>query len=65
MWKYVLQRIGLIFLTTFIILSLTFILMKTIPMELPLGGSLVQKAFFDNQVKLGYMYVVTGNAKAD
>ena len=37
MWKYVLKRIGLAIVTAFIILSLTFILIKCLPFSKPLG----------------------------
>lgn len=55
MGKYVLKRIGLAFLTTFIILSLTFILVKLLPFERPLGGDQIQIAYFDKQYHLGYV----------
>jgi ABC-type dipeptide/oligopeptide/nickel transport system permease component len=45
MWKYVLKRVGLIFLTTFIILSLTFILMKLLPLDRAVGQIDQQIAF--------------------
>ena len=35
MWKYVLKRVILAFITAFIILSLTFILMKLLPFTKP------------------------------
>lgn len=67
MKKYVIQRILLILLTTFIILSLTFILMKLIPADPPIGTYTQQKAYFERQVLLGYMYRVTDgpDAKSD
>ena len=37
MWKYVLKRIGLALMTSFIILSLSFILIKCLPFERPIG----------------------------
>lgn len=55
MGKYVLKRIGLAFLTTFIILSLTFILVKLLPFERPIGGDQQQIAYFDKQFHLGYV----------
>lgn len=58
MWKYVLKRVGLIFLTTFIILSLTFILMKLLPLDRAVGQIDQQIAFYENQVRLGYMYKI-------
>ena len=56
MGKYVLKRIGLAFLTTFIILSLTFILIKLLPFQRPIGGDAQQIAYFDKQYNLGYVY---------
>jgi oligopeptide transport system permease protein len=51
---YILKRTGLIFLTAFIILTLTFILMKILPFERPVG--LVDQLFnfYEQQVNLGY-----------
>lgn len=56
MWKYVLKRIGLAFLTTFIILSLTFILMKLLPVEKFIGSAEQRIAYYENQVRLGYLF---------
>lgn len=56
MGKYVLKRIGLAFLTTFIILSMTFIFVKLLPFERPIGADSVQIAYFDKQYNLGYVY---------
>ena len=56
MGKYVLKRIALAILTTFIILSLTFILIKLLPFERPIGGDAQQIAYFDRQYNLGYVY---------
>lgn len=56
MAKYVAKRIGLAFLTAFIILSLTFILVKLLPFERPIGGDSQQIAYFDKQYNLGYVY---------
>jgi ABC-type dipeptide/oligopeptide/nickel transport system permease component len=61
MWKYVLQRIVLIFVTTFIILSLTLILLKLLPTEAPFGKFEAMYAFYENQVKLGYYYINNTN----
>jgi len=55
MKNYILKRFVLIFFTAFIILSLTFILMKLLPPERPAGFLDQQIAFFENQVVLGYM----------
>ena len=59
MWKYVLKRIGLAFLTTFIILSLTFILVKLLPFEKKAGDDKVQTAYYDKQYSLGYVIRTT------
>lgn len=56
MGKYVAKRIGLAFLTAFIILSLTFILVKLLPFDRPIGGDAQQIAYFDKQMSLGYVY---------
>lgn len=56
MARYVAKRIGLAFMTAFIILSLTFILVKLLPFERPIGGDAQQMAYFDNQYNLGYVY---------
>ena len=56
MGKYVLKRIALAILTTFFILSLTFILVKLLPFERPIGGDAQQIAYFDRQYSLGYVF---------
>lgn len=57
MWKYALKRIGLAVVTVFIILSLTFILLKLLPPERALGGSLEQRvAYYENEVRNGYLF---------
>lgn len=43
-------------MTAYIILSLTFILVKLLPFERPIGGDAQQIAYFDNQYNLGYVY---------
>ncbi|HKL84259.1 MAG TPA: ABC transporter permease [Bacilli bacterium] len=58
MWRYVLKRLGLMLITTFVILSLTFILMKMIPFPHPPGTAETRLPFYMNQVRLGYMYRV-------
>ena len=55
MWKYVLKRIGLAFFSTFLILTLTFILMKLLPLEILPGTAEEQFAFLRDQVRLGYV----------
>lgn len=56
MGRYVLKRIGLAFMTAFIIISLTFILCKLLPFERPIGADAQQIAYFDKQMNLGYVY---------
>lgn len=56
MGKYVLKRILLAFITAFIILSTTFILIKLLPFQRPIGGTAQQIAYFDQQYNLGYVY---------
>lgn len=60
MFKYVLKRIGLAFFTTFIILSLTFVLTMMLPIEKPAGQQQQQTAYFDEQVRLGYVVKSSG-----
>lgn len=55
MFKYVLQRVVLILFTAFIILSLTFILIKLLPPSTPVGFPPQVQAFYYKQVALGYM----------
>ncbi len=54
MFKYVLKRIGLALMTSVIVLSLTFILIKLLPFEKPIGLKPQQIAYYDKQVSLGY-----------
>ena len=56
MGKYVLKRLALAVVTAFIILSLSFILIKLLPFERPLGDDSKQIAYFDRQYNLGYVY---------
>ena len=56
MLKYVLKRIGFVFFTLFIVISVTFILMKKLPVERPIGQEKQQIAYCENQVSLGYFY---------
>ena len=56
MWKYVLKRIGLAFVTAFIILSLTFILIQLLPFTKPDSFTKgEQRAYYEKQVSLGYV----------
>ncbi len=56
MGKYVLKRLGLGFITLFLILSVTFILVKLLPFARPIGGDVQQIAYFEKQHSLGYVY---------
>ena len=56
MGKYVLKRLWLALLTTFLVLSITFILVKLLPYSRPIGGDQQQIAYFDKQYSLGYVY---------
>ena len=59
MWKYVLKRLGLALVTSFIILSLTFLLIKCLPFERPLGLIENQFAYYENQVQDGFVVCFT------
>ncbi|MCQ2796951.1 MAG: ABC transporter permease [Bacilli bacterium] len=76
MWKYVLKRLGLLLITTFIILSLTYILLQCLPVEVPRGSKTAIVEFYQTQVALGYYQridesmdiyksYITGNLTAD
>lgn len=55
MTKYVLKRIALAFMTAVIILSLTFILIKLLPFEQPIGLDPQKFAYYQDQVRLGFV----------
>ena len=55
MVKYVIKRLILAFITTFIILSITFLLMKLLPIEVPPGEN-ARDVFLGRQVTLGYLF---------
>ncbi|MGN1294915.1 MAG: ABC transporter permease [Bacilli bacterium] len=55
MTKYVLKRIALALMTAVIILSLTFILIKLLPFQKPLGQEAQQFAYYQDQVRLGFV----------
>lgn len=60
MLKYSIKRILLALLTAFIILTLTFLLVKTLPPAIYVGASKAGKfAFYQDQVSLGYMLEFT------
>lgn len=56
MGKYILKRLGLALLTTFVILSLTFILIKLLPPERMIGALASRIAYYENEVRMGYMF---------
>ncbi len=55
MGKYVIKRLILAFITTFIILSISYVLCKLLPFDRPIGGDQQQIAYFDKQYSLGYV----------
>ena len=59
MLRYSLKRLLLAFVTAFIILTLTFILVKALPISLKVSTSAGERmGFYDSQVKLGYFSVL-------
>lgn len=56
MWKYVLKRVLLALLTAFIILSLTFVLIKLLPVKKHMGRAPERAAYYSEQIRLGYIY---------
>lgn len=54
MLKYSLKRILLAFITAFIILTLTFLLIKSLPPARVVGNDNAMFAFYSDQVSLGY-----------
>lgn len=55
MLKYVLKRIGLAVVTAFIILSLSFILIKSLPYSKPLGTNDQKYSYYLKEVNLGFV----------
>lgn len=56
MFRYVLKRIVLAFITLFLILSLTFILMKTLPFQKPNVGDVNSlRSYYTGQANLGFL----------
>ena len=55
MFKYVLKRLFLAFFSIFLILSLTFILMKMLPFQKPIGTDGTIFSYYAQQVQLGYV----------
>lgn len=56
MGKYVLKRVLLAVVTAFIILSLTFILLKLLPVERSIGMTPQRYAYYENEVRRGCLY---------
>lgn len=56
MGKYVLKRVLLALVTAFIILSLSFIFVKLLKPEVSLGKPEQRMAYYEEQVRLGYMF---------
>lgn len=63
MIRYTIKRLILAFFTTFIILSLTFILMKLLPFQKPLGNDKIQFGYYMNQVIDGFVVRFTEEKK--
>jgi len=63
MWKYVLERILLIFLTAVIILCLTYILLQCLPVQQPGGTFLAQLSYWRDQVKMGFWEEITDKVR--
>lgn len=57
MWKYVLKRIGLALVTAFIILSISFLLIKLLPFSKPLGNDDTRYAYYLTQENLGFVSI--------
>ena len=55
MWKYVVKRILLAFVTAFIILSATFLLMKLLPFKEPVGFPVDKFRFYVDQAIQGFV----------
>lgn len=56
MWKYVLKRVGLALITTVIIVSISFLLIKLMPYQLPIGNNETRYAFYQKEIFLGYIF---------
>ena len=54
MVKYILKRVVLAFVTLFIIMSLTFILIKLLKPSQPIGLESTRIAYYNNEVRLGF-----------
>lgn len=56
MFKYILKRIGLAFLTMIIIMTLVFVLVKMLPLDKPVGTDTARAAYWTAEVNRGYVY---------
>lgn len=59
MWKYVLKRVGLALITTIIIVSISFVLIKMLDYEKPIGNDSTRYSTYQKDIKLGYLYKTT------
>lgn len=55
MFKYILKRTVLAFLTAFLIISITFLLLKTLPFTKPEGDNSVKYTYYQDQVQSGFV----------
>ncbi len=55
MWKYVVKRLVLALITAFIILSLTYLMMKLLPFQRPIGMASDQWRYYEAQLDYGYV----------
>ena len=60
MFKYVLKRIGLALINTFLIISLAYILTMSLKPQLPIGSEASKVAYCEKEVYFGYMYSSKG-----
>lgn len=56
MFKYILKRIFLAFITMIIIMTLVFVLVKMLPIDKPVGTDTARAAYWTAEVSRGYMY---------
>lgn len=59
MGKYVVKRLVLAFITAFIILSATFMLMRLLPFQVPVGFPVDVWRFYEDQVEQGFVVSFT------
>lgn len=59
MWKYIVKRLLLALMTTVIILSITFILIKMLPYSKPIGTNETMFSYYMKEVTDGYVYKLT------